>query len=91
MADSEPPPITIFGKELHDSHLTEIGRVTTTWALFESKVDTMIWDLAGVDSRLGACMTTQIGSIHGRFRALLSLLHEAQVPELLIKIAKKLS
>jgi hypothetical protein len=71
--------------------LTEIGRITTTWAKFEHWIEQAIWILADVDARKGACMTTQIGSIHGKFRALIALMVEAGRPKEALKAADKLS
>jgi hypothetical protein len=77
--------------EIYDETLKEIGRITTTWAKFEHWIDQALWLLADVDGRKGACLTSQIGSIHGKFRALLALMEEAERPKEAIDIAKKLS
>jgi hypothetical protein len=50
-----------------------------------------LWLLSDVDAKKGACMTSQIGSIHGKFRALLALMEEAGRPKTAINIANKLS
>jgi|GraSoiStandDraft_5_1057265.scaffolds.fasta_scaffold90365_2 hypothetical protein len=68
----------------HDPYpnvLMEIGRITTTWAKFEHWIDQALWALAKVHDREGACLTSQIQSIHGKFRALQALMIEAQRPE----------
>lgn len=70
--------------------LVEIGRITTTWAKFEHWIEQAIWIFAGVEAKKGACMTTQIGSIHGKFRALIALMHESGRPDDAIRFAKKL-
>lgn len=77
--------------DVYASTLTEIGRITTTWAKFEHWIEQAIWILADVDARKGACMTTQIGSIHGKFRALIALMAEAGRPPEALKVADKLS
>ncbi len=69
------------GPEIYESRLLEIGRITTTWAKFEHWIDQAIWLLAKVDPREGACITTQIGSIHGKFRALQALMAGANRPQ----------
>jgi hypothetical protein len=78
-------------QEAYETTLHEIGRIATTWAKFEHWIDQAIWLLAGVDPRKGACVTTQINSIHGKFRALIGLMVEAKRPEDAIKVANKLS
>lgn len=60
--------------------LREIGRITTTWAKFDHWIDQAIWSLAKVHDREGACLTSQIGSIHAKFRALQALMIEAERP-----------
>jgi hypothetical protein len=67
--------------ELYRDTLTEIGRITTTWAKFEHWIDQAIWALANVHDREGACITSQINSIHAKFRALQALMVEAQRPK----------
>jgi hypothetical protein len=69
------------GHDVYAATLLEIGRITTTWAKFEHWIDQAIWALANVHDREGACITSQINSIHGKFRALQALMIEAQRPE----------
>ena len=69
-----------MAQEAYETTLREIGRIATTWAKFEHWIDQAIWLLAGVDPRKGACITTQINSIHGKFRALIGLMAEANRP-----------
>ena len=75
----------------YETTLREIGRIATTWAKFEHWIDQAIWLLAGVDPRKGACVTTQINSIHGKFRALIGLMVEANRPTDAIKVANQMS
>jgi hypothetical protein len=72
-------------KEIYESHLTEIGRIATTWAKFDHWIDQAIWILAEVDGRKGACLTSQINSIH------IALMVEANRPQSATKFANKLS
>lgn len=69
------------GHDIYERTLTEIGRITTTWAKFEHWIDQALWALAKVHDREGACLTSQIGSIHAKFRALQALMVEAQRPQ----------
>jgi hypothetical protein len=80
----------LIGRDPYESTLVKIGRITTTWAKFEHWIEQAIWLLAGVDPRKGACMTTQIGSIHGKFRALIGLMAEAGRPSEAIKEASQM-
>jgi hypothetical protein len=68
------------GTNVYEARLVEIGRITTTWAKFEHWIDQAIWSLAGVDLRAGASITSQIGSVPAKFRALQALMVEADRP-----------
>jgi hypothetical protein len=68
------------GMEVYEARLVEIGRITTTWAKFEHWIDQAIWTLAAVEPRAGACITSQIGSVPAKFRALQALMDEAGRP-----------
>jgi hypothetical protein len=69
------------GHDLYEATLVEIGRITTTWAKFEHWVDVAIWYLSGLDDLKGACITSQLGSIHAKFRALQALMVEVDRPK----------
>ena len=60
-------------------------------AKFEHWIDQAIWILADLDPRKGTCITSQVGSIHGKFRALLALMEDAKRPKLAIDAANQLS
>lgn len=77
--------------DVYEATLREIGRITTTWAKFEHWIDQAIWTLADIDPRKGACITSQVGSIHGKFRALLALMEDAKRPQPAINAANRLS
>jgi hypothetical protein len=77
--------------DVYEDTLREIGRITTTWAKFEHWIDQAIWTLADINPRKGACITPQVGSIHGKFRALLALMEDAGRPEEAITDANQLS
>lgn len=77
--------------DVYEATLREIGRITTTWAKFEHWVDVAIWYLSDVDDRKGACITTQLGSIHAKFRALESLMVEAERSEQILKAVRSIA
>ena len=79
------------GHDLYEATLVEVGRITTTWAKFEHWIDVAIWYLAGLDDRKGACITTQLGSIHAKFRSLQALLVEADRPKTIQKEVARLA
>ena len=54
-------------------NLAAIGRVASTWSELEFSIDRLIWELAEVEQMYGACITSQLGSIHARFRSLKAL------------------
>src|SRR5947209_12725652 len=63
--------------ETFESHwlplMAGIGRVAAVWAKLEFLINEMIWDLANVDIRSGACITSQLTSPVSRMRALIAL------------------
>ena len=55
-------------------HDAAIGRVARSWGHLEHMVDVILWDAAGVPHQIGACITSQFGSIHPKLKALGALL-----------------
>jgi len=47
-------------------HYAAIGYVASAWGAFEQVLQRELWELAGIDSVVGACLTANIG-ISGRF------------------------
>jgi hypothetical protein len=64
-----------------DPHLGAVGKVATTWALFEYTIDGALWTLAELKEDWGACITTQMMSISPRLKAYLALVRVRGVPE----------
>jgi len=50
-----------------------IGRVAAEGARLEHTLDLIIWELAGVDHKLGSCITGQLAGAYGRFNAIQAL------------------
>jgi hypothetical protein len=67
--------------DVYNARLLEIGRLTTAWAKFEHWIDQALRAPAKVHDREGACLTSQIESIHAKFRALQALMIEADRPK----------
>ena len=63
----------------------EMGRIASSWGALEFLIDQTIWKLAGLDDKPGACLTAQIIAIHGRSRALVSLMNLRGIDAELIK------
>lgn len=85
MEDERPVPYLDTKK-----YYAAVGELTSKWAALERLVDVAIWKLAEVDAPAGACITSQLPSIHSRFRTLLSLMHLKGRPEKEQKAARKL-
>ena len=62
-----------------------IGMVATDWALLEQMIDDVIWTLAKVDHKKGACITAQIMSTEWKLRALIALVKLYGGGEVIIK------
>jgi|ERR1700735_1255318 hypothetical protein len=69
----------------------QIAHAAASWAQIEYYINSSIWALADVAPGLGACMTSQIGSLHGRLNALLALMKLRQVNQKLIDRVNKFS
>lgn len=77
--------------ELNAEFSVYIGRIAASWSSVENSINWCIWAVAGIAPTLGACITSQIYTIDGRFKALLALLKFRQAPDELIKAVNKLA
>jgi hypothetical protein len=57
------------------AHYAAIGRVIDAWGDPEFEIDRVVWELIGVPQPFGACVTSQILSVHSKLRAVRALLH----------------
>jgi hypothetical protein len=55
-------------------HLASIGLVATNWAALETLVSSAIWQIGEIPDEIGACVTSQIYTLDGKIKALVSLL-----------------
>jgi len=67
------------------AHYAALGRVSDTWADLEFAIDHAIWALLNIPQALGACVTSQMVSIHPRNKALMSLLNLFDIDDHLTK------
>lgn len=56
-----------------DAYHIEVGRIASIWASLELVVDLLIWKMLKVNGIFGACVTSQIPSIHTKCRCLVAL------------------
>src|SRR5260370_35378382 len=70
--EDEPPPDDQY-IPIPDAHYAAMGKVADAWADLEFEVDRLIWHLLGTNQALGACVTSQMISIHPRLQALRAL------------------
>ncbi len=68
-----------------------IANVAANWSALEYLINATIWELADVRHSLGACMTAQITSLHGRLSALLALMKLRQANARLLKKVNRFS
>lgn len=66
-------------------YLEAVGRVASSWALFETVIDTTIWSLAEMHHRTGACLTAQIMGAARKLDTVLSLVKLRQDQDAMIK------
>lgn len=62
-------------------HYVAIGQAVAIWADFELNIDGVLWKMLGVQQAVGACVTSQYGSVFARLHALQSLAHLHRAPE----------
>ncbi len=74
---------------LNPDLLNLLGHATSSWSSLEFAINDVIWKLADTPPALGACLTTQIYTIDGRLRALLSLLKLYRFSERTISAVNK--
>jgi hypothetical protein len=70
--------------EDYNGYLMLVGEIATNYSAFEHVIDRAIWHLASLDERTGSCITTQIISVGTRFKILIALMHEREMPKNLL-------
>lgn len=75
--------------DVPDTFYEAIGRISSEWATLEYLVDECIWTVAEVNEQFGACITSQIYTIDGRLRALVSILKLRETPKDLIETVQQ--
>lgn len=78
--EDEPPPDDQF-IPIPDAHYAAMGKVADAWADLEFEVDRLIWHLLGTNQAFGACVTSQMISIHPRLQALRALAELWEISE----------
>ncbi len=74
---------------LSGAHFTAIGKVASNWAAFEQIANSLLWVLAGVDDRAGACLTAQIPHMGRTLGALTALVRLRGGNDALVKAINK--
>jgi hypothetical protein len=69
---------------------TKIGRVASSWSHLESQLDSIIWRLAGLHPRTGACITAQMLGATNRFKTIITLLKERGASSTLVTQTQKI-
>jgi hypothetical protein len=73
------------------AHFAAVGRVASNWSLLELDIDGFAWELAGIDSEIGACFTAQVSGSARKFDALLALSEHLGVPAPVVSKLRKLA
>jgi hypothetical protein len=84
MAETIEPP-SGDGFEFVPEYANLIAHANNHWNYLEYDVNASIWALANVSPAFGACMTSQIYTMHARLNALLSLLKIRKADERILK------
>lgn len=88
---TEVPKGTKESDEMLTPILKSIGYVATGWARLEHSINRVIWSLASMDDKDGACVTAQIPGLLPRMRALIALAHRHGCGDVLLKDLNKFS
>jgi hypothetical protein len=67
-----------------------VGLIASEWAHVEHILDLIVWKLAGIDPKHGACITAQIMGISGRCKAIVALANLQRLPTELAKRVRTL-
>jgi hypothetical protein len=66
-----------------------IGQIASAASIIDQLLDNMIWELIGVQPKLGACVTSQLSSNYNRFVAIEAITKERGAPkEVQTKLSK---
>jgi hypothetical protein len=82
---ADPAAAQAFMEKALKGFFPEVGRIAAVWGMLEWRMDTLIWDLAGVEQRLGACITSQLNGHAPRIRTITALAAMLEVPEAVLK------
>lgn len=77
--------------DVSQEHYALIGKVASNWALFETSLDFLIWKIAKVPDKTGACLTTQIAGAARKLDAIIALVRLNRGDEKLISQLNKLA
>ena len=86
-----PDEINALLEEVLPPYHQAVGEIASVWAMFEQRLDQLIWDILGVEPKLGACLTSQLNGPAPRFRVLKSLLELREWKQELRRKLNKLS
>jgi hypothetical protein len=73
------------------AYYAALGEIAASWASLEFTLNHIIWDLMGVEQRIGACVTSQMIGPTPRMKALVALVTERGGKEELIKAINSFS
>ena len=82
---TQPPSDLVFPPEYAEL----IARIVTNWSSLEYGINQTIWALANTPQAYGACITSQLTSLHTRLSALLALMKVRKCSEKLISRVNK--
>ncbi|MBI3419698.1 MAG: hypothetical protein HY053_06165 [Proteobacteria bacterium] len=66
-------PIENIVNRIPEKHCAQLGRMSSAWAFFEYCVNVIIWRMAEISYKRGACLTAQFPNMERRFDALAAL------------------
>jgi hypothetical protein len=57
-----------------DPHYAAVGKVASSWALFETLLDITVWRFSNIDPKIMACVTSQVSGSGRKLDAVISLI-----------------
>ncbi len=83
-------PGDILLNRLRSDYAAALGSAIAAWAYFEFRIDELIWELARVEQDVGACLTSNYGTVAQKFDALFAIARLVKVDEKHLNQLKKI-
>ena len=84
----ELPPLSLEASQAMVSAYVRVGQVAVLWSTLERQIDQTIWAVAGLNTEVGACITSHIQSLTYKINALTAIVALRGHSDLVVKLNK---